>query len=279
MKYAVLLLMSSMLVFAQQPAAPAPDLPDSLPELAAALPQFVRTHPKPFDFGPFSNAFDQALRRDPGSAAESIPALGRDLQDPDSDVRGCALALVYALVMESNSPNLIGPLAGQLTQLIAHDNDNIQAGALGTVIYLGASAPDSVVAAISTLLQSRPKSDRVAAAAAMNLVFMRPGNESVENVVATLLTDTAVPLQTRREVLEAMAQWVSRSAGIRLIGAIDGIATSATDKGLRDDAISAATRIGPTGVSGIHELLMQITKDPSESNNSKEIAKAALAAE
>lgn len=274
MRYVVPLLMWSVMAVAQGPATPSPNLPDTLPELMAALPQAVRT----YELVAFDKAFERALQKDPASAADSIPALGRDLQDPDREVRGMSLYYVDRFMRQPDGLDLTRPLANQLTQIIANDKSN-QGLALELVTSWGPAAPDSLVTTIATLVQSRPESDDLTEGAVDALVFMRPRNRAVEDVVATLLTDRTVPLQTRREVLQHMAHWVTPLAGIRLIAAIDLVATSASDKGLRDDAISAAARIGLAALSAIDERLMQITRDPTESNASKELAKAALATE
>lgn len=288
MKYGVVLLMSSLLAVAQMPAAPSPNPPETLPELVAALPQAVRTG----NLLAFGKAFDQALGKHPDSAADSIPALGRDLEDADSEVRRMALVYAFALMEQPDGFDLIRPIANQLGQIIAKDDLSSQGYALELVAHWGSAAPESIVTTVSMLLRSRPKSAEIMGDAAAALFFMRPGNPTVEDLVTTVLTDTTVPLEARREILQDMTHWVLPSAGssipgilsIRTTGfgpirAIDGIASSTTDKQLRDDAISAATRIGPTAVSGIHELLMQITEDASESKESREIARAALATE
>src|ERR1700743_1383150 len=70
------------------------NFPQTLPELVALLPALA--HDKELTpgsiensqwFAPYTEATDKALHKDPNSAFDAIPALSKNLQDPDHQVQ------------------------------------------------------------------------------------------------------------------------------------------------------------------------------------------------
>jgi len=265
-----ILLSFAIATWAQTPT----DLPKTLPELATILPQYVRTHPKPLDIGPFGDAFEAALVKDPNSVAAAIPILSQDLQDPDQDVQFYTLATLQRLAMQPNAAQLLSPVSAQLANAIASGgNQYIQSIALMTVTDLRTDAPDIVISPIKKLLVSRTSSDRVILGAAETLMVTRPADEAAQTAVLTVINDPATTKGLRQQLIYATANPL---VGHLIVDNIVQVANTADDKELRDSAIAAALQVGPSALSGIGNRLNQIINDPSESLSSRRLARQAL---
>jgi hypothetical protein len=250
------------------------DLPQTLPELAAILPHLVHTQPKPFDFGPFSEAWTVALQKNPASISAAMPVLSRDLEDPDQKVQYCTLAILYGLELQPNGIEFLAPLSGQLAKAISTGGDQYtQSMALTTVAGLYTRAPDIEVTAIEKLLGSRPTSERVTLAAAGALMATRPTDDVAQTSVLAVINDTGVPSQLREQLLSATA---SPYVGRLIVKNIIQVVNTNRDNQMRDAGIAAAIQVGSPALSGIGNRLNQIINDPSESPASHRIAQQAL---
>jgi hypothetical protein len=249
------------------------DLPKTFPELAAILPERAHTHPKPADFGPFSDAVDKALTQHPESAAAAMPALSRDLQDPYQEAKTWTLAILQVLAMRPDGADLLAPLSSQIADAIATGDQSTQGLALMTVANLRAKAPDVVIMPIENLLRSHQAPDKVIVGAADALIAIRPTDEAVQKLIVSVINDPSTPLSLRYQILYGTADF---GTGSLVIDNVVQIANTSEDKKLRDTAISAALRIGPLAVARIQDRAGRIYNDPRESQASHQLAERAL---
>ena len=265
----VFLLLIALPPWAQQPA----NLPKTLPELAAVLPELVHAQQKPFDFGPFSEAMTIALQRDPASAYDAIPVLSKDLQDADPEVQRYTIAVLYGMTMRQDASELLAPVFAQLADAITSANQYTQSMALLTVASLKTKAPDIVVSPTRKLLQARSSSDRVTLAAAGALVAMRPTDETIQTEVLSAINDPKVSEQLRVQLVDGTAEW---GVGPLIVNNVVRLVNTSEDKQMRDAAISGATKIGPNALSRVVDRLQQIKDNPTESAQSHQLADQAL---
>lgn len=231
-------LLSSATLIAQNSQS----LPQTLPELAKSLPALI--HHKQFQMGPFSDAVDAALRKDPESVASAIPALSEDLSDPDPNVQFNTLAVLSALATPQNA-GLFAPVFPKLAKAISSDEQYSQGLAIYTVAEFGQKVPDSVVLEIEKLLVSRP-SDRLTKSSAQALMITRPKDDTAQNDIISAINDPNRSVELRRQILIASS---IQGVGSQIINNVVQIVNTSEDKNLRDAAIEAADQIGPSALA------------------------------
>jgi len=202
-----------------------------------------------------------------------MPALSRDLQDPDQEVKSSTLAVLQVLAMRPDGPDLLAPLSSQIADAIATGDQSTQVLALMTAAYLRAKAPDVVIGPIENLLRTRRASDKAIIVAAEALIAIRPTDEAAQKRVISVINDPSTPLAVRYQVLYGTADF---GTGSLVIDNVVQIANTSEDKKLRDTAISAALRIGPLAAARIQDRAGRIYNDPRESQASHQLAERAL---
>lgn len=248
-------------------------LPEDLPGLVRSLPQLV--HTKQFQFGPFSDVVDAALKRDPASMADAIPACAQNLRNTDPDVRNYTLAMLVAFTVQPGGRELIQPLGPEIANILISDGDSGKRMAIGLVSILGPKAPDDVIEPLEKLMQTRHDSERLTVGAAQALMLARPLDDSTQSEVLALMNDPNTSRQMRITLINATGVW---GVGPRIIENVVQLINRSDDKELRDTAIAAARQIGPPAVNLVRDRLRQIEHDPSESPDSRAEAAQALSA-
>jgi HEAT repeat protein len=263
-----LALFSSSIVLAQAPQS----LPQTLPELAKMLPSLV--HEKKFELGSFSDAVDLALRNDQSSTSAAIPLLSMDLRDPDPDVQFNTLVVMGTLAAQRENADLFQPVMPQLAAAISSGSQYSQAAAIYVISELGPTVSDPVIVPIERLLLSRP-SDKLTLLAAEALMMTRPSDETAQRDVISAINDSGRSIELRQQILHVSSV---EGVGSEIISNVLQIVETSEDKRLRDAAIRAAEQIGPSALNPIHERLVQIAQDPSESLASHRLVHHALLA-
>ena len=249
----------------------APQLPQSLPELAAVLPSLV--HNKQFQLGPFSEAVDEAIRHNPSSIPTAAAIAAKDLQDPDPAVKANVLGLMHAIAVTPQGASALQVAADPIAQVLTQGDDLSQRMALLVATDLNQQAPDSFMAPLEQLVQAANTDDTIRTRAAMALGLCRPKDETAQNVISKAIDNTALPQSVRNEILLDSA---SVDSGSILTDNAVRLANTAIDKSTRDTAILAVTKMGPIVVARIRQRLAAIQDDPTESLYSHRVTNAAL---
>ena len=252
-----------------QPAAP---LPTNLADLARVLPELA--HNKQLDFGPFSEAFWNALQTAPASADSAIPILAEDFGDPDPKVQFHTASLLYGIEMvRQDSATIFAPLYPQLAKAISQGDPDTQAMTLLVIATLRQNAPDVVVRPIEQLIVSRPVSDKVKGASVGALMAARPADDAAQGIVIDLLNDTTLSMRQKEIVLDSAAR---AGGGPKIVDYVVLQANTATDETMRDTAFMAATSLGSNALNRISDRLNKVAQDPREPPQEREIARHAL---
>jgi len=280
MRYAILLLLlTGMGLGAQTSSKPsavfASNLPKTFPELVAALPSLankMQSDKSSTLFAAYTDAIDKALKKDPSSASAAIPALAKNLQNSDPEVQGITTATLQEFSLLPNYVDLIQQLLPQLLDIISSHNEPAQKCALMDIGPLSIRAPDSAVTVVKAVMLDPQRPEDITAGAAEILLWLRPGDESVQLDILSVMHDPSRPAQLRQEMMGAMGKYPMNPL---LVEEVVKTANTSSDIGLRDAAISSASMMGKAVLARISHRLDQIVSDPSESATSHQIAKDA----
>jgi len=257
------------------------NFPQTLPELVALLPALA--HDKQLTpsfiensqwFGPYTEAADKALHSDPNSAFDAIPALAKNLQDPDPHVQSMSFIMLASFAaVPIDYPKLVAPLSAQIANAISTNNPSTNA-ALSVVAWLARKLPDIYVKPLEQLLLTKPCPANNAELAARILMQTVPGDLPAQKAVLSVLNDTSCDKMARWGVLVS----ANHNVGDLIIDNVVQTVNTSDDKDIRDAAIIAAKKIGYRALMRISDRLNQIVHDPSESSQSQKNAQDALKA-
>ncbi len=264
-QFAVIVCMSTIRVQAQQA------LPDSLTGLMTSLPVLARQ--PSFDFGHFADAFDVALGKSPALAPAAVAICSRDLTDPDERVRYDTLSILYDLAFTLRDPSLLVPVEPQIVDALNGSSEKVRGVGILLVNEFQGSASNSMLEALNGIMRNSTHTVHMRVSAAESLSHARPQDKIFQQSIAAMINDDSQPVTFRTDLLYATA---IPGAGSILSDNVTRIVTAASDKGLRDAAISASTRIGLLSLSTIQDKLVAIQNDPSESLSSHRVTSKAL---
>lgn len=264
------LLIASVILACTALAQTGPSLPTSLPQLASILPSLI--HGKTFQPGPFSDAVDAALRKDPSSAIEAVVICGKNLGDSDQQVRLWTLAVLHAIATTAEGPTALKAADDQIAQILVKGDDTSKRLALLIAIDLRQNVPDSFIPPLELLLAAKGASEGIRAGAAGVLVMAKPSDPDVQQMIVNLINDTSQTRNLRSQMIHSCG---FPSVGPIITDNVVRIANTTADKDFRDAAIYAATQIDSAAVARIRTRIEAILKDPTESDTSRLTASAA----
>ncbi len=265
------LLFTSVILVSSVQAQTGQQLPSTLPQLAAVLPALV--HAGKYQRGPFSDAVDGALRKDPSSAIQAAAICARNLGDPDPQVRIETLAVLHAIAITSQGPIALKPINDQLAHLLLQEDEWSQRLTLLIVTDLRENTSDSFAVPLEQLMRATNVPDRNRIGAASALALARPTDPGAQNAIVNVINDASLSSELRSQIISFTA---TPYVGTTITDNAVHLANTSTDKEIRDAAISAVTKIGPDAVVRIKDRLIAIQNDTTESLYSHRVASAAL---
>ena len=249
--------------------------PQSSPEKTfaqsmAALP--AQIHTKTFNLANFSNAVEPSLTGPSIAIRSATPAIERDLKDNDPEVRRTTMAVLIVLAGRRDAADLLLPFMAAINEAATRSDDPAHRAALAALGQLGPMAPDSSVVSL-TMALNRQHSSENAPELIESLMRIRPSSGQIAIAVIVPLQDETLEPTLRIRCVYAAGQ---PYANERIVLELATLVRIASEKPLRDAAITAISHVGQQAAARVSVEIRRVAEDPSETPASRRNAHNAL---
>lgn len=244
---------------------------DTLAKFLQALPATVGT--SSLDMVASSQMIAIVAQRDAADVAIALPALSKDLIDPDWRVKMVSMVVLRALAERPDSAVLLAPTLHALPPLLKDQHKEVRTFIPVIAEHLRPSAPDDIVKSLREYLATKGLTGTEGTGIAAALAHMRPNDPVTDASISTYIDSQQGDPSSQADVLEAIA---FDGLSDVLTGKIVGIFHSAGSERVKQASITALQHIGARAVSQVRPDLETVTNSSKEPLTTRRAASQAL---